>query len=172
MASKQTARVDRETHWEIEQFLYQESECLDDRRLDDWLELIDEDIDYKVPVRVSQEGRHSDFLDTYHLFETYDTLSDRITRRSGEYAWSERPPSRTRHFVSNVRVEPGDAEDEYEVKSNVLLYVSKGDSAKYEMLSAKREDVVVDTEDGLKIRERTAYLDISTLPIDAMNHFL
>ncbi|WP_256301621.1 aromatic-ring-hydroxylating dioxygenase subunit beta [Haloarchaeobius salinus] len=172
MASKQTAYVDRNTHWEIEQFLYKEAEYLDDRRLDDWLELLDEEIDYKIPVRVSQEGRTSDFLDTYHMYETYETLSDRITRRAGEYAWSERPPSRTRHFVSNVRVEPGDGEDEYEVNSNLLLYVSKGDSGDYDTLSAKREDVIVNTDDGWKIRKRTAYLDITTIPLDAMNYFL
>ena len=172
MATEQTRRVDRETHWEIEQFLKREAEYLDDRRLDEWLELLDEDIDYKVPVRISQEGRESDFLDTYHLFETYDTLSDRITRRAGEYAWAERPPSRTRHFVTNVRVEPGDAEDEYDVKSNVLLYVSKGDSGNYETISAERQDLILDTDDGWKIRKRTAYLDVTTLPIDAMNYFL
>lgn len=172
MPTEQTQRVDQKTHWEIEQFLTREAEFLDDRRFDEWLELLHEDIDYKVPVRVSQEGRGSDFLDTYHMFENYDTISDRITRRAGEYAWSERPPSRTRHFVTNVRIEPGDSEDEYDVKSNVLLYVSKGDSGNYDTISAEREDVILDTDDGWKIRERTAYLDVTTLPIDAMNYFL
>lgn len=172
MAPEHQSRAEFETHWAIEQFLKRESEYLDDYRFDDWLDLLSPEIEYEVPVRVSQEGRESDFLDTYHLYEDYDTLSDRITRRAGEYAWAERPPSRTRHHVSNIRVKQGDGDGEYEVKSNVLLYVSRGDDADYETLSAEREDIIINTEDGWKIRERTAYLDITTLPVDAMNYFL
>ena len=36
---------------EVEQFLYMEAELLDDRRYNDWIELIADDIHYHMPIR-------------------------------------------------------------------------------------------------------------------------
>ena len=36
---------------EIEQFLYQEAELLDERQFEDWLDLLTEDIRYWMPMR-------------------------------------------------------------------------------------------------------------------------
>ena len=37
--------------YEVEEFLYQEAELLDERRFEDWLDLLTEDIRYWMPIR-------------------------------------------------------------------------------------------------------------------------
>ena len=37
--------------FEIEEFLYQEAELLDERRFEEWLELLTEDVRYFMPIR-------------------------------------------------------------------------------------------------------------------------
>src|SRR5262245_40068762 len=54
--------------------------------------------------------------------ETKETLHTRVARLATGLAWAEVPPSRTRHLVTNVQVEPSDRESEVKVRSNFLLY--------------------------------------------------
>ena len=51
--------------------------------------------------------------------ETKETLGRRIARLETGMAWAEDPPSRTRHMLSNIEVEPGDAASELKVYTNV-----------------------------------------------------
>ena len=45
-------------------------------------------------------------------------------------AWAEDPPSRTRHLIANIEVEPGEIRSELEVYSNFIVYRSRvGDRA-------------------------------------------
>ena len=41
----------------IEQFYYHEAELLDDRRFDQWFELLAEDIRYFMPLRMNRDRR-------------------------------------------------------------------------------------------------------------------
>ena len=43
------------------------------------------------------------------LDETKQTLSQRVARLDTGMAWAEDPPSRSRHLITNIEVEPGDA---------------------------------------------------------------
>ena len=45
-------------------------------------------------------------------------VSQILTRKH----WSEDPPSRARHLVTNIRIAPTTTENEYEVRSNFLVY--------------------------------------------------
>ena len=54
--------------------------------------------------------------------ETKETLHTRVARLATGLAWSEVPPSRTRHLVTNVQVEPSETESEVRVRSNFLVY--------------------------------------------------
>ena len=40
------------------------------------------------------------------LDETKETLTARVARLETGMAWAEDPPSRTRHLISNIEVEP------------------------------------------------------------------
>jgi 3-phenylpropionate/cinnamic acid dioxygenase small subunit len=54
-------------------------------------------------------------------------------------AWAETPPSRTRHFVSNVLVRAGAQPNEYAVAVNFIVTRSRGDQG-YQFFTGRRED--------------------------------
>ena len=60
------------------------------------------------------------------LDETKETLAGRVARLETGMAWAEDPPSRTRHLITNIEVEPGDSEAEVKVYSNFIVYRSRG----------------------------------------------
>jgi 3-phenylpropionate/cinnamic acid dioxygenase small subunit len=166
-------RVPREVKDEIEELLLAEAELLDDRRFQDWLALFARDLRYEMPLRVSRETGDDGETVSHgrRIDDTLETLTIRVQRLDSEYAWAENPPSRTRHFVSNIRVEPTERPDEYRVRSNVLLYRSHGDSAAYNLLTADRRDVLRRTADGWEIARRTVILDQTTLATHNLSFF-
>ena len=95
--------------YQIEQFLYDEAALLDAREYRAWLGLIAEDIHYWMPIRrtvtisdldleFTKPGEMAYFDDDRTLLEV------RVKKLEAGSAWSEDPPSRSRHFVSNIRV--------------------------------------------------------------------
>jgi 3-phenylpropionate/cinnamic acid dioxygenase small subunit len=94
----------------------------------------------------------------------------RVDRLKSGDAWAEVPPSRTRHFVTNVRVRGGD--DTIEARSNLLLARTRGDEAVYQWLTAERVDTIVRRDGELRLLGRTIYLDATTLPTYNLAFFL
>jgi 3-phenylpropionate/cinnamic acid dioxygenase small subunit len=66
--------------------------------------------------------------------------------------------------VTNVRLNPGEGDDEIAVRSNVLLFRNRGDSPNHDLLSAERRDVVRRVDGRWKLARRRVILDHSTLP--------
>ena len=92
----------------IVEFLYREAELLDTYRFGEWLGLLADDIHYVMPVRTTQFRSEGDgFQEVAFLDENISSLRTRVKRLETESAWAEAPPSRTRHFVSNVLAEAG-----------------------------------------------------------------
>ncbi len=119
--------VDSAVRAEIEQFLYFEVELLDDRRFSEWLSLCADDIRYWMPMRRNRLTRDRDKENSgpdelSHLNETRQSLGWRVAQLESNMHWSEAPPSRTRHLVTNVRVAATETPDEYAVRSNFLCY--------------------------------------------------
>ncbi|WP_319455888.1 MULTISPECIES: 3-phenylpropionate/cinnamic acid dioxygenase subunit beta [unclassified Mycobacterium] len=166
--------VDRGVYDEVRDFLFLEAELLDDGRLEDWLGLLTDDVQYLMPVRVTRaRGEGTGFLDNiFHFEENKYRLAKRIERLAGEYAWAEDPPSRTRHVISNIRARPGAAPDEVLVKSIVILYRTRGDSPAYDLLSAERCDVLRHGEGGWQLAHRRILVDQSTLATHSLSVFL
>lgn len=166
--------VDRETVFEIQDFLYREALALDERRFRDWLEYLSDDIRYEVPVRVTREGLADwELSPTSRIFDdSKQTLEVRVRRLETDFAWAEQPPSRTRHFVTNVVVDPTDAEDEFLVSSNVFIYRSRGDDPSPSLYSLFRKDTIRRTADGWKIARRWAALDQSLINAHNMSIFI
>jgi 3-phenylpropionate/cinnamic acid dioxygenase small subunit len=77
-------------------------------------------------------------------------------------AWAEDPPSRTRHFIANVDVEPGAADGEVRVWCNYIVYRSRGETEQDFYVGA-REDLLRRVEDGWKIARRRLILDQNVL---------
>lgn len=132
--------MDQSMYFTAVEFLGLEADLLDDRRYGEWLQLLAPEIEYLVPVRRSLEGSLEDEFDddSAWIRENYRSLEARVRRMSLPNAWTEQPRPLTRHFVSNVRVAAGGAEDTISVGSNLLLrrQVASGS----EMFSGKRLD--------------------------------
>jgi 3-phenylpropionate/cinnamic acid dioxygenase small subunit len=167
-------RYGSETYNDVLDFVYREAELLDERRHREWLELLAEDIRYVVPVRVttahSLDGSALD--DMAHFDEDRYSLTKRVQRFETEYAWAEDPPSRTRRFVTNVRVWETDQESELVVRCNLLLFRSRGDIRDHDLLSATREDLLRREDGALKLASRHVLLDESVLRTQNLAVFL
>jgi 3-phenylpropionate/cinnamic acid dioxygenase small subunit len=163
-----------ETYWEAYSFLMHEAEVLDERHEREWLEMLTDDVEYLMPVRVNRERGEGDGFseEAFYFEETRGSLELRIRRLETEYAWAEDPPSHTRHFVTNVRVAPGEEEDEVAVKSNLLLYRSRGSVPHHDLLSAERKDVLRKEDGQWKLRRRVILLDHAVLMTHNLSVFL
>jgi len=164
---------------EVEQFLYREARLLDDRRFHDWLQLFADDVRYFMASRSNRYPKSSKAIsildpDRYVeddvgredelaiLDETKETLSGRVARLDTGMAWAEDPPSRTRHMISNIEVEPGDVESEIRAYSNFIVYRSRAGSEEDFYVGA-RQDVLRRVDGAWKIVRRRMVLDQNVL---------
>jgi phthalate 3,4-dioxygenase beta subunit len=154
-----------ERHLQAHEFLVREAEILDARRYDDWLELLTDDISYRMPVRVttSPSLEESVLEGMDHFNEDSYSLRRRVARFATEHAWTEDPPSRTRHLVTNVRAYPGEGEDETVVRSSLLLFRSRGDVRTPDLVVGERTDVLRRENGDLKLARREFVVDESVL---------
>ncbi len=99
--------------------LERESRYLQDRRLDDWLTLYEEECLYWVPgTPVNSDPRREVAV----AFDDRRRMEDRVYRLQMAYAWSQRPASRTIRSVSNVEVyATGEDDNLLMVRSNLLI---------------------------------------------------
>lgn len=104
---------------QVELFLFEEAALLDDWRLDDWVALFTDDGRYVVPTTDLPEGDPA--RDLVFIDDDITRLRARAARLTSRFAHRERPRSRTRRFVSNVRVEETGG-GEIAVSANVLVY--------------------------------------------------
>jgi 3-phenylpropionate/cinnamic acid dioxygenase small subunit len=164
---------------DVEKFLYREVRLLDERRFHEWLSLFTDDVRYWMAVRSNRYARSSKAIaildpDRYVeddvgredelaiLDEDKETLAARIARLDTGMAWAEDPPSRTRHFLSNIEVAPGDSEAEIKVHSNFIVYRSRADSEEDFYVGA-RQDVLRREGRAWKIAYRKLILDQNVL---------
>jgi 3-phenylpropionate/cinnamic acid dioxygenase small subunit len=172
-ASVEAERLERMllTH-EITDFLYREAELLDERRYEEWLALLAEDLRYWMPMRrnvkVGEEAR--EFTRETHDVAWFDEGKDTLTRRVRQIQtgihWAEEPASRISHLVTNVQVagaEPSFAAARtVEVKSRFLIYRNRVET-ETDILVGKREDRLVRAGADWRIARRKIVLDQSVL---------
>ena len=160
-------------HQAAHQFLVEEAALLDAADYAGWLDLLCEDIRYLMPARVTTaRGAGFDTLaDMGHFDEDRYALRKRVQRLAGDYAWTEDPPSRTRHFVTNVRTFRG-ADPELRVESAMLLFRSRGDTREADLVSAGRTDLLRETEQGLRLARREIRVDEAVLRTQNLAVFL
>jgi 3-phenylpropionate/cinnamic acid dioxygenase small subunit len=160
-------------HDAASRFLVREAALLDSGDYEGWLALLDPGIEYLMPVRSVRYGNiESEFSRTaFHYNENLFSLRMRVARLRTRFAWAEDPPSRYRHFISNIEAEPG-SNDLYTVTSNVMLYRGRGAVAGGELLTAARRDQVRQAGNGLRLARREVFLDQVVLPVSALTTFL
>lgn len=160
-------------HQAAHQFLVEEAALLDGADYAAWLDLLCEDIRYVMPVRVTTaRGAGFDALaDMGHFDENLYALRKRVQRLATDHAWTEDPPSRTRHFVSNVRTFAGGGAG-LRVESSLLLFRSRGDTRPPDLLSAGRADILRRADDGYRLARREIIVDESVLRTQNLAVFL
>jgi 3-phenylpropionate/cinnamic acid dioxygenase small subunit len=148
--------LELQLQYEIEQFLYTEARLLDERRFEQWYALLADDLHYYMPTRYNRlrrEAAHelSNPHELAHFDDDKSSIEVRLWRLQSGAAWSEEPPSRTRHLISNVQISPvpvtvensvhveGAFEYEYEVDSCFLVYRSRVESDQ-EIFAGSRRD--------------------------------
>lgn len=95
---------------EVEQFLYKEARLLDERRLDEWLDLLADELHYWMPMRRNikfgdWELEFTNVENEINWFdEGKDVLAGRIRQINTGIHWPEEPVSRFEHMVTNVEV--------------------------------------------------------------------
>lgn len=152
--------------FEVEEFLKFEAALLDERRYEEWLTILDESIHYWMPIRRTMTAKEADkeftkpgemaFID-----DDYEFLCMRIKRLLVGNAWAEDPPSRTRHFISNIRV-TGVEGDDVSVSLNFHLYRTRLESEEDSWIG-RREDMLRRCGDSFKLARRHIFMDQTTI---------
>lgn len=163
-------------HLQAHQFLVDEAYLLDAQRYEEWLGTLTDDIRYLMPVRVTTAlGAGFDTAPGMaHFDEDKYSLGRRVARFRTEHAWTEDPPSRLRHFITNVRtfVGAGAGADELLVQSAELLFRSRGDVNEPALVSCGREDVLRRDDGQWRLARRTIAVDESVLRTQNLAVFL
>ncbi|CAN7548290.1 3-phenylpropionate/cinnamic acid dioxygenase subunit beta [Pseudarthrobacter oxydans] len=161
-------------HLQAHRWLVDEAYLLDAQDYDAWMARIAEDVHYLMPVRVTTAlgAGYSTSPGMAHLDENRYSLSRRVARFATEHAWTEDPPSRLRHYITNVRTFRTDSPNEIIVDSAVLLFRSRGDVREAATVSAGREDLLRRTGTGWELARRTIMVDESVIRMQNLAIFL
>jgi p-cumate 2,3-dioxygenase beta subunit len=141
----------------VEELLYHEAALLDEWRLDEWLALFTADGKYLVPTTDLPDGDPQN--DLVFIDDDMVRLRARVERLKSRHGHREYPSSRTRRFISNIRIKLED--DHIVVTSSFLVYRFRlGESSPY---VGRYEHTLKRLDGKLKIAHRKAVLDQEAL---------
>ena len=157
---------------DVEAFLYHEANLLDDRRYEEWLDLLTDDVRYWVPMRrnvkfgelereFTREGQDINWFD-----EGKTTLTQRVRQILTGVHWAEEPLSRLSHLVTNVEIteatpSAADAE-EVSLRCRFIIYRNRV-ATETDILVGRREDRLRRVDGGWQISQRQVFLDQNVL---------
>lgn len=163
---------------EVTDFLYREADLLDERRYAEWLDLLADDYQYSVPLRMNvsyteaaereqtREGAEICWFD-----EGKATVRQRVAQLATGQHWAEEPVSRVSHLVTNVRLEsvrlPAGQEPprpplEVDVSCRFVVYRNRV-ADETDFLVGRRADRLRKTGGGWQVCRRRLLLDQSVL---------
>lgn len=157
---------------DVEAFLYHEANLLDDRRYEEWLDLLTDDVRYWVPMRrnvkfgelereFTREGQDINWFD-----EGKTTLTQRVRQILTGVHWAEEPLSRLSHLVTNVEIteatpSASDAE-EVSLRCRFIIYRNRV-ATETDILVGRREDRLRRVDGLWHISQRQVFLDQNVL---------
>jgi len=159
--------ADRDLQYEVEQFLFEEADLLDEHRYREWLDLFTDDVRYLVPIRETTTEQPdgvppADELRVAHINDDKRALQMRLSRLESGLQHSEWPPSRTRRVIGNIRLTASEG-DELSVRSNFMLFQSRRETAEF-LFVGRRQDRLRRVDGSWRIARRTVLLDHNVLP--------
>lgn len=170
--------ITRDRHYyelrgEVEEFLYDEAELLDQRKFTEWLDLLAPDLQYFMPITFNVRfGEHATGertcreKDMSWFNERKWSITKRVEQILTGVHWAEEPLSRCTRMVSNVQIEDvrenGDKEQEISVRSRTLLYQNRCEHEQTYFV-VKRYDVLRRIDGRLKVASRKIILENTVL---------
>jgi 3-phenylpropionate/cinnamic acid dioxygenase small subunit len=171
--SRLSPRIDLATRLEVEDLYVHEAELLDERRWEEWIDLFGPELEYTAPIRVTRKSPAPDVIDELgHFDDTKASLTLRTRRLRTDVAWAEDPPSHTRRLITNIRVRPGEQDGTLAVRTNFLLYRSRGDMGAFDLIVGERQDALRREGDGWLIVKRRILIDQSSMSTKNLGVFL
>lgn len=159
---------------EVEALFTKEAELLDERRYDEWLDLLADDVRYWMPIarNVAHDDPDSEYTRERAEASWFDEgkadLRSRVLQlQSGDH-WAEEPRSRTTHVVANVRI-AGVGDRELTVHSRFVVYQNRLEHD-VDLFVGKRIDILRRAP-SLQVAHRTIYLDQSVLLSKSLTTF-
>lgn len=157
-------QVDYQLQHEIEQFLYAESELLDDRKYQEWYQLMADDIHYVMPIVNNvmpdhQRDERGAGVGGYIMHETKHRLAVRVRKLMNGRDVVEHPYSLMRRMLSNVRVTPL-TDGSYSVRVCFNITRVRNDN-NVDLYTGEREDVIKRANNayGWEVSKRLINLD-------------
>ncbi len=159
--------------YELEEWLYEEAELIDNREYEAWLQRFTDDLVYFMPIRRNVKfGEHANHENTRQgegiswFDEDKWTLTKRVEQIQTGCHFAEEPLSRVCHMVSNVRLieaRPAAIDaTEATVSSRFLVYQNRVEYETYTFVG-KRLDQFRRTDSGWQIARREITLDQNVL---------
>lgn len=146
----------------VEAFLYYQSELLDTRAFEAWLELFDKEGLYWIPAHPddpSPDGRPCICIEDRHLMRT------RVKRLRSPRAWSQLPPHRTSHVLGNITiVEDGSTGGLVVVRARFHMVELRWDKQRY--MAGRYEHHLIPSDDSFRIKLQRVDLLNYDAPMD------
>lgn len=158
---------------EIEEFLFDEAEMLDERRFKDWLDTLADDLVYFMPMMFNVKfGQHDERertrreKDVSWFNEGKWTLSKRAEQIMTGVHWAEEPLSRLCRVVSNVQLSAIErniaGQREVSVRSRFVIYQNRCEYEEY-FFVGRRNDVLRHADGEWKLARREILLGQNVL---------
>lgn len=149
---------------EIEEFLYDEANLLDNRQFKEWLGTLAEDIEYFMPMESNVKfGEHArrELTTRDKQMSWFNEGKWTLTKRAEQILtgvhWAEEPLSRVSRLVSNVQLTAMQTNDdgdlEVDASSRFLTYQNRCEYEQY-FFVGDRKDRIRRTEEGWKLCRR------------------
>jgi 3-phenylpropionate/cinnamic acid dioxygenase small subunit len=132
---------------DVEQFLYRQSELLDTKQWQAWIDLFTDDGVYWMPADPAQ--KHWDGVPSIFA-EDKNLMHVRMGRVLHPDAWSQRPLWGTNHVVSNAVILSTSAEGDVVVRSRFHMMELRRDDVRHFAGSYRHE--LKKTADGYRIK--------------------
>jgi 3-phenylpropionate/cinnamic acid dioxygenase small subunit len=156
----------------VTQFLSKECRLLDEGRETEWLDLLDDELLYTIPVRQATQPRSNEISHTsFRVRDQKPHVIKRVERLGTGHAYSEVPPSRTLRVLGSVEITGVDG-DVVSVSSALLVYRQRGIDLHFDLVPARRYDRIRIGGAGPRLLSREIILTETSLATPNLSIFL
>lgn len=162
MLAETRAMLPIDQHLALTQTLYREARLLDEERYADWLDLLADDVHYRMPLtaRRFRADRGAALAEGpgYVFDDDKARLALRVQRLESGLVWAEDPRNAVRRLVGNVEIYRAQTDGEAHVHSVIEIHRSRID-AQQRRLTAARADRWRLEECGWRLVQRLIRFD-------------